>query len=153
MDRTNGVTTTGAMSPIGTHHQVANGADLTYGYVNDAIGLRTHVRSGTAHRLRTISYATTTALRSPRLIRCGPRIIATLILRPHRQPYIRNEAGSLYLYTNNLNQYTSPRKTAPAEFPYDLDRSMTYRPVDATTGWAQVWNGETHVETTKGTGV
>ena len=27
-------------------------------------------------------------------------------------------------------------------FSYDLDGSMTYRPVDATSGWMQIWNGE-----------
>ncbi len=36
-------------------------------------------------------------------------------------------------------------------FAYDLDGSMTYRPVDGTSGWTQVWNGENRmVETYKG---
>ncbi len=37
-------------------------------------------------------------------------------------------------------------------FSYALDGSMTYRPVDAASGWTQVWNGENRmVETYKGT--
>jgi hypothetical protein len=27
-------------------------------------------------------------------------------------------------------------------YVYNLDGSMTYRPVDAASGWTQVWNGE-----------
>ena len=65
-----------------------------------------------------------------------------------------SEAGVPWTYTtNNLNQYTSATENnVQLSFSYDLDGSMTYRPVDATSGWTQVWNGENRmVETYKGT--
>ncbi|MFA6913480.1 MAG: RHS repeat-associated core domain-containing protein, partial [Proteiniphilum sp.] len=65
-----------------------------------------------------------------------------------------NAAGVPWTYTaNNLNQYTAMTEDQVQMFPtYDLDGSMTYRPIDAATGWTQVWNGENRmVETTKGT--
>ena len=54
--------------------------------------------------------------------------------------------------TNSLNQYTAATESnVQLDFSYDLDGSMTYRPVDATSGWTQVWNGENRmVETFKG---
>ena len=64
-----------------------------------------------------------------------------------------SEAGVPWTYTaNNLNQYTSATENNDnLSFSYDLDGSMTYRPVDATNGWTQVWNGENRmVETFKG---
>ena len=64
-----------------------------------------------------------------------------------------NEAGVPWTYTtNSLNQYTSATENnTQLSFAYDLDGSMTYRPVDATSGWTQVWNGENRMaETTKG---
>ena len=55
--------------------------------------------------------------------------------------------------TNSLNQYTAATESnVQLDFSYDLDGSMTCRPVDATSGWTQVWNGENRmVETFKGT--
>jgi RHS repeat-associated protein len=64
-----------------------------------------------------------------------------------------SEAGVPWTYTaNNLNQYTSATENnVQLDFTYDLDGSMTYRPVDAATGWTQVWNGENRmIETWKG---
>ncbi|MFA7136276.1 MAG: RHS repeat-associated core domain-containing protein, partial [Bacteroidales bacterium] len=48
--------------------------------------------------------------------------------------------------------YTSATENnVQLNFTYDLDGSMTYRPVNAATGWTQVWNGENRmVETWKG---
>ena len=53
---------------------------------------------------------------------------------------------------NSLNQYTSATENnVQLDFAYDLDGSMTYRPVDATSGWTQVWNCENRMaETYKG---
>ncbi len=65
-----------------------------------------------------------------------------------------SEAGVPWTYTtNSLNQYTSATESnVQLDFAYDLDGSMTYRPVDGTSGWTQVWNGENRmVETYKGT--
>ncbi len=64
-----------------------------------------------------------------------------------------SEAGVPWIYTtNSLNQYTSATENnVQLDFSYDLDGSMTYRPVDAASGWTQVWNGENRmVETFKG---
>ena len=64
-----------------------------------------------------------------------------------------SEAGVQWTYTtNSLNQYTSATESnVQLNFAYDLDGSMTYRPVDAASGWTQVWNGENRmVETYKG---
>ena len=64
-----------------------------------------------------------------------------------------SEAGVPWTYTtNNLNQYTSASENnSNLAFSYDLDGSMTYRPVDATGGWTQVWNCENRMaETYKG---
>ena len=72
-------------------------------------------------------------------------------------PIIRgcaSEAGVPWTYTtNSLNQYTSATESnVQLNFAYDLDGSMTYRPVDSASGWTQVWNGENRmVETYKGT--
>ena len=54
--------------------------------------------------------------------------------------------------TNSLNQYTSVTEgETELFFSYDLDGSMTYRPVEASSGWTQVWNCENRlVETSKG---
>ena len=64
-----------------------------------------------------------------------------------------SEAGVPWTYTtNSLNQYTSATENnVQLNFSYDLDGSMTYRPVDSASGWTQVWNGENRmVETFKG---
>ena len=38
--------------------------------------------------------------------------------------------------TNSLNQYTSATENnVQLDFSYDLDGSMTHRPVDATGSW------------------
>ena len=63
-----------------------------------------------------------------------------------------SEVGVPWTYTtNSLNPYTSATESnVSLSFSYDLDGSMTYRPVDAASGWTQVWNGENRmVETYK----
>ena len=63
-----------------------------------------------------------------------------------------SEAGVPWTYTtNSLNQYTTATENnVNFSFSYDLDGSMTYRPVDGTSGWTQLWNGENRmIETYK----
>ena len=51
-----------------------------------------------------------------------------------------------------LNHYTNDTENnVQLSFAYDLDGSMTSRPVDGTSGWTQLWNGENRmIETYKG---
>ncbi len=63
-----------------------------------------------------------------------------------------SEAGVPWTYTSNsLNQYTTATENnVNFSFSYDLDGSMTYRPVDGTSGWTQRWNVENRmIETYK----
>ena len=126
------------------------------GCVNDAVGRRTSMsRSGSAYATPdvisytyndrseltgAVSNADTTYSYSYAYDPIGNRVTAS-------------EAGVPWSYTtNNLNQYTSATENnIQLSFAYDHDGSMTYRPVDATSGWTQVWNGENRmVETHKG---
>ena len=158
MTRPNGITTTWSYeADRNLVTQVQNGTISTYGYVNDAIGRRTSMsRSGSAYTTPdTISYTyndrneltgavsnvDTTYSYSYTYDPIGNRVTAS-------------EAGVPWTYTtNSLNQYTSATENnTQLSFAYDLDGNMTYRPVDATSGWTQVWNGENRlVETYKGT--
>ena len=157
MTRPNGITTTWSYEQNrNLVTQVQNGTVSTYGYVNDTIGRRTAMsRSGSAYPTSdVISYtyndrseltgassnADTTYSYSYAYDPIGNRITT-------------NEAGVLWTYTtNNLNQYTSATENNDnLSFSYDLDGSMTYRPVDANSAWTQIWNGENRmVETYNG---
>ena len=157
MIRPNGITTTWSYEP---HRdlvtQVQNGTVSTYGYVNDAIGRRTSMsRSGGAHaNPDTISYAY-----NDRSELTGAQSdVDTACSYSYTYDHIGNritasEGGVSWTYTtNSLNQYASATENnVQLDFAYDLDGSMTYRPVDATGGWTQIWNCENRmVETFKG---
>ncbi len=127
------------------------------GCVNDAIGRRTSMsRSGSAYATPdTISYTY-----NDRSELTGAQSnVDTIYSYSYAYDPIGNritasEAGVPWTYTtNSLNQYTSATENnVQMDFSYDLDGSMTYRPVDATSGWTQVWNAENRmVETNKGT--
>ena len=65
-----------------------------------------------------------------------------------------SEAGVPWTDTaNSLNHYTAATEgNAQLSFAYDLNGSMTHRPVDATSGWMQIWNAKNRMaETNKGT--
>ena len=157
MTRPNGIATAWSYEP---HRdlvtQVQNGTVSTYGYVNDAIGRRTSMsRSGGAHpNPDTISYAY-----NDRSELTGAQSdVDTACSYSYTYDHIGNritasEGGVPWAYTTNrLNQYTSATEdSVHLPFSYDLDGSMTYRPVDATGGWTQTWNCENRmVETFKG---
>ena len=157
MTRPNGIATTWSYEP---HRdlvtQIQNGTVSTYGYVNDAIGRRTSIsRSGGAHvNPDTISY---TYNDRSELTGASSNVDATYSYSYAYDPIgnriTANEAGVSWTYTtNSLNQYTSATENnVQLSFAYDLDGSMTYRPVDAASGWTQIWNGENRmVETHKG---
>ena len=157
MTRPNGVTTTWSYEPNrNLITQVQNGSISTYGYVNDAIGRRTSMsRSGSAYPTPdTISYSyndrsEVTGATSNNI----PSYTYAYSYDPIGNRTSASEVGVPWTYaTNNLNQYTSATEdNVQLNFTYDLDGSMTYRPVDAATGWTQVWNGENRmVETYKG---
>ena len=137
--------------------QVQNGTVSTYGYVNDAIGRRTSMsRSGSAYaNPDIISY---TYNDRSELTGAQSNVDSTYSYSYAYDPIgnrtTANEAGIPWTYaTNSLNQYTSASEgNTQLSFSYDLDGSMTSRPIDATGGWTQVWNGENRmVETYKGT--
>ncbi|MGN0847406.1 MAG: hypothetical protein ACI4RA_08505, partial [Kiritimatiellia bacterium] len=137
--------------------QVQNGTVSTYGYVNDALGLRISMsRSGSAYPTSdVISY---TYNDRSELTGASSNVDTTYSYSYAYDPIgnriTANEAGVPWTYTtNNLNQYTSATENnVQMNFAYDLDGSMTYRPVDAASGWTQVWNGENRMtETCKGT--
>ena len=157
MTRPNGVTTTWSYE---TNRdlvtQVQNGTISTYGYVNDAIGRRTSMsRSGSAYATSdTITY---TYNDRSELTGASSNLDFTYSYSYAYDPIgnrvTASEAGVPWTYTtNSLNQYTSATENnVQLTFAYDLDGSMTYRPVDVTSGWFQVWNGENRmVETHKG---
>ena len=158
MTRPNGITTTWSFE---TNRdlitQVQNGTVSTYGYVNDAIGRRTSMsRSGSAYaNPDTISYtyndrSELTGASS----NVDPTYSYSYAYDPIGNRITASEAGVPWTYaTNNLNQYTSAiENNDNLSFSYDLDGSITYRPVDGDSGWAQLWNGENRmVETYKGT--
>ena len=157
MTRPNGVTTTWTYeADRNLITQVQNGSISTYGYVNDAIGRRTSMsRSGSAYPTPdTISYSyndrsEVTGATSNNI----PSYTYAYSYDPIGNRTSASEAGVPWTYaTNNLNQYTSATEdNVQLNFTYDLDGSMTYRPVDANSGWTQVWNGENRmVETFKG---
>ena len=136
--------------------QVQNGAVSTYGYVNDAIGRRTSMsRSGSAYaNPDIISY---TYNDRSELTGAQSNVDSTYSYSYAYDPIgnrtAASEAGVPWTYAaNSLNQYTSATESnVQLDFSYDLDGSMTCRPVDATSGWTQVWNGENRmVETFKG---
>ena len=158
MTRPNGITTTWSYE---TNRdlitQVQNGTVSTYGYVNDAIGRRTSIsRSGSAHPTTDIiSY---TYNDRSELTGAQSNVVSTYSYSYSYDPIgnriTASEAGVPWTYTtNNLNQYTAATENnGQLNFSYDLDGSMTYRPVDATSGWTQIWNCENRmVETYKGT--
>ena len=158
MTRPNGVTTTWSYEQYrDLVTQVQNGTVSTYGYVNDAIGRRTSMsRSGSAYATSdVISY---TYNDRSELTGAVSNVDTTYsysyVYDPIGNRVTASEAGVSWTYTtNSLNQYTSATENnVQLNFAYDLDGSMTYRPVDATSGWTQVWNGENRmVETFKGT--
>ena len=157
MTRPNGITTTWSYEQNrDLITQVQNGAVSTYGYVNDAVGRRTSMsRSGSAYPTSdVISYSY-----NDRSELTGAQSnVDTAYSYSYAYDSIGNritasEAGVPWTYTtNNLNQYTTATENnMQLNFSYDLDGSMTYRPVDATSGWTQIWNGENRmVETFKG---
>ena len=158
MTRPNGITTTWSYE---TNRdlitQVQNGTVSTYGYTNDAIGRRTSMsRSGSAYAAPdTISY---TYNDRSELTGAQSNVDTTYSYSYAYDPIgnriTASEAGVPWTYTtNNLNQYTSATENnVQMAFSYNLDGSMTYRPVDVTSGWTQVWNGENRmVETYRGT--
>lgn len=157
MTRPNGVTTTWtyeANRDLIT--QVQNGAISTYGYTNDAIGRRTSMsRTGSAHPtpdIITYSYNDRSEVTGA-LSDNVPSYSYAYSYDPIGNRISANEAGVPWTYTaNNFNQYTAATEdNIQLTFTYDLDGSMTYRPVDAATGWTQIWNGENRmVETWKG---
>ena len=158
MTRPNGITTTWSYeTDRDLVTQVQNGTISTYGYVNDAVGRRTSMsRSGSAYaNPDTIAY---TYNDRSELTGAVSNVDTTYsysyVYDPIGNRVTASEAGVPWTYTtNSLNQYTSATENnVQLNFAYDLDGSMTYRPVDATSGWTQVWNGENRmVETTKGT--
>ena len=157
MTRPNGIATAWSYEP---HRdlvtQVQNGTVSAYGYVNDAIGRRTSMsRSGGAHpNPDTVSYAYNdrselTGAASSVDTACS----YSYAYDPVGNRTTASEAGVPWAYTtNSLNQYASATENnVQLDFAYDLDGSMTYRPVDATGGWTQTWNCENRmVETFKG---
>jgi len=158
MTRPNGVTTIWSYEQYrDLITQVQNGAISTYGYVNDAIGRRTSMsRAGSAHPTSdTITYSYNDRSEvTGALSDVDASYSYTYAYDPIGNRISANEAGIPWTYTaNQLNQYTAMTEDQVQMVPtYDLDGSMSYRPVDATTGWTQVWNGENRmVETTKGT--
>ena len=155
--RPNGITTTWSYK---TNRdlitQVQNGAVSTYGYANDAIGRRTSMsRSGSAYPTSdVISY---TYNDRSELTGASSNVDTTYTYSYAYDPIgnrtAASEAGVPWTYaTNNPNQYTSATENNDnLSFAYDLDGSMTYRPVDATGGWTQLWNCENRmVETFNG---
>ena len=158
MTRPNGITTTWSYEQYrDLITQVQNGTISTYGYVNDAIGRRTAMsRSGSAYPTSdVISY---TYNDRSELTGAQSNVDSTYSYSYAYDPIgnriTANEAGVPWTYTtNSLNQYTAATENNDnLSFSYDLDGSMTYRPVDATGGWTQIWNGENRmVETSKGT--
>ena len=158
MTRPNGITTTWSYEQNrDLITQVQNGTISIYGYTNDAIGRRTSMsRSGSAYaNPDTISY---TYNDRSELTGAQSNVDTTYSYSYAYDPIgnriTASEAGVPWTYaTNNLNQYTSAiENNDNLSFSYDLDGSMTYRPVDATSGWTQIWNGENRmVETYKGT--
>jgi len=158
MTRPNGITTTWSYeTDRDLITQVQNGTVSTYGYVNDAIGRRTSMsRSGSAYASPdVISY---TYNDRSELTGASSNVDTTYTHSYAYDPIgnrtVASEAGVPWSYaTNSLNQYTSATENnMQLDFAYDLDGSMTYRPVDVTSGWTQVWNGENRmVETSKGT--
>ncbi len=157
MTRPNGITTTWSYE---TNRdlitRVQNGTISAYGYVNDAVGRRTSMsRSGSAYaNPDTISY---TYNDRSELTGASSNVDTTYSYSYAYDPIgnrvTASEAGVPWTFTaNSLNQYTSATENnTQLSFSYDLDGSMTYRPVDATSGWTQVWNGENRmVETYRG---
>ena len=155
--RPNGITTTWSCE---TNRdlitQVQNGAVSTYGYANDAIGRRTSMsRSGSAYaNPDIISY---TYNDRSELTGAQANVDSTYSYSYAYDPIGNrttvSEAGVPWTYAaNSLNQYTSATENnTQLSFSYDLDGSMTHRPVSATDGWTQLWNGENRmVETFKG---
>ena len=157
MTRPNGITTTWSYeTDRDLVTQVQNGTISTYGYVNDAVGRRTSMsRSGSAYaNPDTIAY---TYNDRSELTGAVSNVDTTYsysyVYDPIGNRVTASEAGVPWTYTtNSLNQYTSATENnVQMDFSYDLDGSMTYRPVDAASGWTQVWNGENRmVETFKG---
>ena len=158
MTRPNGVTTTWSYeTDRDLIMQIQNGTISAYGYVNDAVGRRTSMsRSGSAYaNPDTIAY---TYNDRSELTGAVSNVDTTYsysyVYDPIGNRVTASEAGVPWTYTtNSLNQYTSATEyNVQMNFSYDLDGSMTYRPVDATSGWTQAWNGENRmVETSKGT--
>ena len=157
MIRPNGITTTwNYETDRDLITQIQNGTVSTYGYVNDAIGRRTSMsRSGGAHpNPDTVSYA----YNDRSELTGASSSVDTAYSYSYAYDPVGNrltasEGGVPWTYTSNsLNQYASATENnVQLSFTYDLDGSMTYRPVDATGGWTQTWNCENRmVETFKG---
>ncbi len=156
MTRPNGVATAWMYEP---HRdlvtQVQNGTISSYGFVNDAVGRRASMsRSGSAYAAPD-TIASSYNDRSE-LTRAASNVDVaySYAYAPIGNRVSASEAGVPWTYTTNgLNQYTTATEgNAQLSFAYDLDGSMTYRPVSATEGWTQVWNAENRMaETSKGT--
>ena len=158
MTRPNGITTTWSYeTDRDLLTQVQNGTISTYGYVNDAVGRRTSMsRSGSAYaNPDTIAYTYNDRSElTGALSNVDTTYSFSYVYDPIGNRVTASEAGVPWTYTtNSLNQYTSATENnVQLNFAYDLDGSMTYRPLDANSGWTQVWNGENRmVETNKGT--
>ena len=126
------------------------------GYVNDAVGRRTSMsRSGSAYsNPDTIFYAYNDRNELTGAVSdVDTSYSYAYAYDPIGNRVTASEAGVPWTYTtNSLNQYTSATENnVQMDFSYDLDGSMTYRPVDATSGWTQVWDCENRmVETYNG---
>jgi RHS repeat-associated protein len=157
MTRPNGIATDWSYEPQrDLVTQVQNGTISTYGYANDAAGRRSSMsRSGSAYTAPdVISYSYNDR---GELTGAVSNVDATYSYSYAYDPIgnrvSSSEAGVSRGYTtNSLNQYTSVMEgESELSFSYDMDGSMTYRPVDASSGWTQVWNCENRlVETSKG---
>ena len=157
MTRPNGIATAWSYEP---HRdlitQIQNGTVSAYGYVNDAIGRRTSMsRSGGAHpNPDTVSYAYNDRSELTGASSSVDTVCSySYAYDPVGNRLTASEGGVPWTYTtNSLNQYASATENnVQLDFAYDLDGSMTYRPVDATGGWTQTWNCENRmVETFKG---
>ena len=140
MTRPNGITTSWSYEQNrDLVTQVQNGTVSTYGYVNDAIGRRTSMsRSGSAHPTSDViayTYNDRNELTGARS-NIDTTYSYFYAYDPIGNRITTNEAGVPWTYvTNSLNQYTSATENnVQINFAYDLDGSMTYRPVDATSG-------------------
>lgn len=157
MTRPNGITTTWSYEQNRDYIiRIQNGIVSTYEYVNDAIGQRRSLsRSGSAYATSdTIFYTYNDRSElTGALSDVDTTYSYSYIYDPIGNRISASEAGVSWTYTtNSLNQYTfATENNVQLSFAYDQDGSMTYHPVDATSGWTQVWNCENRlIETYNG---